>query len=1182
MRILMLTIMMLAVGYATAAEPVVLYVATNGNNSWSGTLAAPNPGMTDGPLKTLAAARDKVRDIKWNQWGGVMQSPVEVQVRGGVYYESATFQLYWYDSGSSQYPITYKAYSGEQPVFSGGRVLPVLTKPAGQNYYTATVSQAVNHNWIFRQLWIGDKRYTLAKSPNSGYYYVAGIPAKPAGLDDYWNNYWQCHYFNFNNTDLKIWPGLSDGDINLQVFSLWEVQTVVLNSVTPASKQGYVESHTLWGLNPNEEITAGGIVKRYFVENAPDAMDAAGEWFMDRTTGVLKVIPFGNENLSTMTAVAPVTQKALEIKGSPDTNQFVEYVNIEGLAFRHYAAPPLGRGQSSGYRSSQGATLHPACVQIDGARYVNMTGCEVSRNGMHGIQLGRGCKYNRIEKCHIYDIGAGGIYVGERVTTTGGYQQGSYGETSNNTIHNNYIHHGGQVVASGMGVVIGQSHDNTVTNNEIAYFKQSGIQVGWNWDTASSYSHDNNVNYNKVHHIGLNVSSDLGAIYTVGENLSTSVSNNILHDVFCWMEGSGKGLYPDENTKGVTFENNIVYNIGAYCFGVNYCRDITVRNNIFASAYGKAPFMFGHGCSASITNNIFYYYYGNPYADNYDHIRSYWFTQCDDNIYWRDGGKPVLFQKISPDGSTVTDRIDFAQWKSISGFDGGSYVTDPMFNDPAKGDFGFKDGSPYEAIDFEPIDTSLIGLTGLQSWKDLPGQFDENIVHPLFYEEFKSSTMTTRTITFAVDGLASGFEYNVPGNRPKGSEILDGQVSVTNERAKTGTYSAKAVSSGGDLAGILYDMYDPIIYNGTVRFICDFYRLAGSSIEFAFRDSANRAAVNIEANGNLTAGGNVLAASSTDKWLTIEITFNVGRGADGKCGIALLDGQNEICREQIDLSFVPGILESVSISSLSDNSTFYLDNLVVKKLGGGSFNFNDDLLTDLADYSIFAGDINRWKDDVELFDGVFVVKDDLGGIASNWLMYDPQVVAGGWSFAGGSGNVCYSNVIGGGDLSLVGTQSWTSGGFTFDGTNYFTMSKSAAGNNLDFLKDFSVTATFMTTNAGTNTIMSRLNSGWEPGCKQFVVQNGKMIFDCGWVATVQGDTTVNDGNWHTASVSYSKAFNRIDIYVDGVLDVSTVLPVDLTSKPDNYDLFIGCQQLLVSGLRYAPFRGTIKEVVIIN
>jgi hypothetical protein len=1167
---------------ASAAEPVVFYVSTSGSNSWSGTLPEPNAEGSDGPLATLTAARDKVRSLKWDQWGGSMQAPVEVQVRGGVYYESSTFQLFWYDSGSENYPVTYKAYDDEEPVFSGGKILPALTKASGENYYSATVAEAQDHKWLFRQLWIGGKRYTLAKSPNTGYYYVAGIPEKPDGLDEYLENYWQCHHFNFHDYDLKAWPGLSDGDINLQVFSLWEVQTVVLGSVTPASKEGYTESHVLWGLNPNEEITAGGIVKRYFVENAPDAMDASGEWYMDRNTGLLKVIPFADEDLSSMTAVAPVTQRALEVTGNPDADQFVEYVSLEGLAFRHYAAPPLGRGQSSGYRSNQGATNHPACVQIDGARHVNIIGCEISRNGTHGIQLGRGCTNNRIEKCHIYDVGAGGIYIGERVHTNAGYSPGDFGRTGSNTIHNNYIHHGGQVVQSGMGMIIGQSDGNTITNNEISYFKQSGVQIGWNWDTSASYSRDNNISFNHIHHIGLNISSDLGGIYTVGENLNTTVNNNHIHDIFCWMEGSGKGLYPDENTKGVTYQNNVVYEVGAYCLGVNYCRDITLRNNIFASAYGKAPFMFGHRADAKITNNIFYYYFGNPYSDNYDHISPSWFIECDNNIYWRQGGKPVLFQKPSPDGSTVTDRISFEQWKSETGFDSNSYVTDPMFTDPAKGDFSFKEDSPYAEIEFDPIDVSLAGLTGDKIWKSLPSQYNTEKSQPLFYEEFVSSTMNTRTVTFSKDGFASGFEYNVPGNRPKGAEVTGGTVKVSDDKARTGTYAVKAVSTGGEQAGFVYDMYDPIIYNGTVRISCDYYREASAAIEFAFTDSADRGEIVLDSEGNLKVGQTILASTQHGKWYKLNLTFNVGRSSDGKCRISLSDDSLTVCDEVVNMPFKPDSLETVSIRSLMGNSTFYIDNLVVKKIGGGAMSFGDDLRTDNSDYAVFVSDYDNWHDDVELFDGHFLVFDDLYSLAGNWLAYNPQIIAAAWDFAGGSGQLCHSNVLGGGDLNLTGEESWTDQGFLFSDTAFFSISKEASGNNLNFLKDFIVTATFKTTHTGTNTIWSRLNTVWEPGCKQFVVKNGKVFFDCGWVGTVPGNIIVNDGQWHTASVSYDKALNRIDIYVDGQLDVSSVLDIDLTSKPDNYDFFVGCQAELETGGRNAPFRGIIKDILIYN
>ena len=47
---------------ADAPRAAALYVATDGNDAWSGTLAAPNAEKTDGPLATLKRARNAVRE----------------------------------------------------------------------------------------------------------------------------------------------------------------------------------------------------------------------------------------------------------------------------------------------------------------------------------------------------------------------------------------------------------------------------------------------------------------------------------------------------------------------------------------------------------------------------------------------------------------------------------------------------------------------------------------------------------------------------------------------------------------------------------------------------------------------------------------------------------------------------------------------------------------------------------------------------------------------------------------------------------------------------------------------------------------------------------------------------------------------------------------------------------------
>ncbi|MHC4177500.1 MAG: Ig-like domain-containing protein, partial [Planctomycetota bacterium] len=107
------------------------YVATSGNDAWSGKLAGPTADGSDGPFATLERARDEVRRLK--QAGAWPQSGVTVTVRGGVYERSQTFQLSAQDSGTQDAPVVYRARKGEQVRLVGGKVLagfrPVTDPP---------------------------------------------------------------------------------------------------------------------------------------------------------------------------------------------------------------------------------------------------------------------------------------------------------------------------------------------------------------------------------------------------------------------------------------------------------------------------------------------------------------------------------------------------------------------------------------------------------------------------------------------------------------------------------------------------------------------------------------------------------------------------------------------------------------------------------------------------------------------------------------------------------------------------------------------------------------------------------------------------------------------------------------------------------------------------------------------
>ena len=78
-----------------------LYVATDGNDAWSGKLAAPNPAGTDGPCASLARARNAVRAPKSVE---VPRAPLTVIIRGGKYFLHEALTFTNDDSGIAEAP----------------------------------------------------------------------------------------------------------------------------------------------------------------------------------------------------------------------------------------------------------------------------------------------------------------------------------------------------------------------------------------------------------------------------------------------------------------------------------------------------------------------------------------------------------------------------------------------------------------------------------------------------------------------------------------------------------------------------------------------------------------------------------------------------------------------------------------------------------------------------------------------------------------------------------------------------------------------------------------------------------------------------------------------------------------------------------------------------------------------
>lgn len=148
---------------AHGAEALSLHVATNGNNSWSGKLSAPNALGTDGPFASVERARDEIRKLK--QAGPLPAGGATVYLRGGTYRFAKPITFAPEDSGSPECPIRYAAYRDEKPVLSGGRPITGF-KPVGQGAWSTALPEVKAGTWFFRSLFADGQRQIRARHPN--------------------------------------------------------------------------------------------------------------------------------------------------------------------------------------------------------------------------------------------------------------------------------------------------------------------------------------------------------------------------------------------------------------------------------------------------------------------------------------------------------------------------------------------------------------------------------------------------------------------------------------------------------------------------------------------------------------------------------------------------------------------------------------------------------------------------------------------------------------------------------------------------------------------------------------------------------------------------------------------------------------------------------------------------------
>lgn len=651
-----------------AAAEVDFYVSADGDDAWSGTLAAANAGRSDGPFATLERARDAVRKAK-------KDTPVTVHIRAGLYVRDKTFALVAEDSGTPTAPVTYRNYRNEAVRLVGARevtgfvpvteaavldrlapearskVLRADLKALGITDFGSVVPDG-NRLDVFFQ----DRPMMLARWPNEGYVKVADVlPNKPLTSHGFEGD--AVGKLVYEGDRPRRWQGESDVWLSGYWFWDWadayqpvesiDVEKRVLSIRPPYHHYGYRKG------------------QRYFALNLLSEIDTPGEWYLDRTAGVLYFWP--PAEITSGKVFLSMLSTLISLKDA-------SHVTVRGLTLE------MNRGRT---------------VVIEGGSHNRLAGCTLRNVGSQAVILQGGSDHS-VVGCDLYDIGDGGVSVegGDRIRLTAG----------NHSVVNNHFQRFSRNARTYRPAISLSGVGNRAANNLIHDAPHTAIQFTGN---------EHVIEFNEIHDV-CKETDDAGAIY-IGRDWTwrgNVVRYNYFHDMGVYKTWVGvQSVYLDDWTSATTVYGNVLCKAGRGVL-VGGGRDNTVENNVFVDCtpavhidsrgLGWAKYYFDGRDNTLIERLNAIPYKTPPWSERYPQL----LTLYDDepalakyNVVARNicvGGRWLDLQ------DKLTDKIVRVEGNLVN--------EDPRFVDGEKRDFRLRDDSPAFKLGFKPIPVEKIGL----------------------------------------------------------------------------------------------------------------------------------------------------------------------------------------------------------------------------------------------------------------------------------------------------------------------------------------------------------------------------------------------------------------------------------------------------------------------------------------
>jgi hypothetical protein len=512
-----------------------LYVSPGGNDA--------NPGTNAAPLATPTGARNAIRAL--TATSGLPSGGINVWFQAGSYNQTATFFLNAQDSGTATCPITYSALPGAQAFITGAQPLspswfslvtsasPVWSRldPSAQgnvysvnlaangitNYGTLKQGGYGKYTVAALELFFNAQPMTLARWPNAG----QPLSETVAALSN--------TQFTYSGTRPQRWSQAQD----VWVHGLWncpwaDYHLDVASIDTATSTISLVSGPPLFGI---------GASQLYYAYNLLEEIDQPGEYYVDRTAGILYFWPPGPLTGANI-QVSMLEPSLIELDDAA-------YVGLQNLTFE--------------------ATRGPL-MQIFSGNNCSVVGCLFRNGGEYAAEITG--TTNGLDQCEIVDCGEDGVLLGGgvRSSLTAG---GDY--VTNCRIHRtsriNWTYHPAINFFDGCGDI--------ATNNFIDQLPHSAVMLCGN---------NHVIEYNEISRV-CQLTSDSGAIYSGRDwgYRGNIINYNFIHHLQNGLEGPDThGVYLDDLMSSAQVVGNVFFDLSGAGIFSGGGRDTNMSNNIIA------------------------------------------------------------------------------------------------------------------------------------------------------------------------------------------------------------------------------------------------------------------------------------------------------------------------------------------------------------------------------------------------------------------------------------------------------------------------------------------------------------------------------------------------------------------------------------------------------------------------